>query len=491
MTFSRTVSVAPWLFLAFLLLASDAAAAKNLSVNAGNVYHVDLAVVSAPEYWAAFYGLATPTGRLNFSSIVNEPYDQSDRFAIAPRVHSLTARYAPGCLTSADWLFVSPNDTIFWDGWTSAGLNRLNVLGRIPKGSVEEAGRFFSTDGTLSLAGTTYSNLTWIRLNSQGFPRFDEYVFKDPLGRLVFAVPLFYPAVRGFNNASVNYEVFLPRGPNYTFFHDPRFCLPAPSSPFFGSSPRLAESPLKQAKESPRILPPSLSKPVKPSAAEAVTAETTAPATETVTVVQSPQSAVTAEISETQTVISAVYSFEETGTHTLQVEYPFSPVLLEQGLAKIDLVKTTDRGHRIKTMDDSSQLLTFDDVPDYRFIEKSNRTLVVWVLNVIAGDVYTAQATVQQKLSVESVQRTDVQVEKGDLRAQLFPTPRPPSRLDVQVGQIASGSLNLLALALGLALVALGWLLWQRPWIWNYLSSGRLAYLYHFFVASRHKPSRK
>ncbi len=488
MTSSRSVQgrgfnvIATSFLLVFLFFPAVAAIDPNgLAVNAGNVYRVDLSVVSAPEHWVAFYGLAHPPGRLHQSSLIYAPYDQNDPFAIAPRVHNVTARYAPGCLTTADWLFISANETIEWGGWVPARLLDLNALGKIPKSSVEDAGQFFLTNGTLSLAGASYSNVTWMRLNPAN-ASFEQYVFKDPSGRLVFAVPLFYPAVSGFNNASVNYQVFLPRGPTYTFFHDSRLCVPVPQ--FSGT--RSSENPFKEVQKTDAIrpaLPPKPSKPVE--ASEVATSEASQPSVQTVTVVQSSQSAVSAEISETRTIISAVYSFEESGTHTLQVEFPFPSVFLDQGVAKVELTQVTDQGHRIETQADSSSRLTFDSLPDYRFIEKTNHTLVVWVLNVNAGDVYAAKATIERALPIESAQLTQVQVGKGDLRAQLFPTPRPPSRLEVDVQPVVAFGLQVAALAILIFLVLIAVLLWRRPWIWHYLASERREYLYHFFLSSR------
>lgn len=465
-------------FFALVLLANPTLAAFNeLSVNAGNVYHVDLFVRSATDYWTVFFGSATSAGNSSYTSVIDEPYNRSDPNSVAPRVHRVVVQYAPNCMVSSDWLIASPNESINWAGWTSATLDDLNRFAGIPNGSVEDAGRFFLSNGSFSWAGVEYVNATWTQLNPVDRVVFKEYVFKDPEGRFIFAVPLFFPYAVGFDDSQVNYEILLPRGPKYYFMADSRFCIYLRGS---GSS-AVDETPVVDSKTNAVEPPKDDNKPVS----ETKEAASESSQSETATVVKSENSFVQVERSPGQTVISAVYTFPKAGTQTLIVDFGIPSSFLVKGEAEIHLDKLEPGSHTVKAISDQLSKLTFASSFDARFQALGNMTRAVWVLDVQAGDVYSARAVVRKELPLEVAKLTQVQSVVGNIIEKLFPPQKSPRRFDVEVQQWASGGLYVVLATLGLGFVFLVFVLWRRPWIVHYLSASRFAYLYHFFLVSR------
>jgi len=471
------------IFLLFFI--SSCLVPASYPLQAGSVSHLDLFTVHAPQYWAAFYGNVSSSVKNNFESVISEPYNQNDPLAVPPRVHALTARYGPSCVTTEDWLFISNTTTDFaWSALVEASLSDLNAFNGVSRGSVEDADRFFYANGSFSLPGVRYSNTSYISFPLQDGRTIREYVLKDPRsGVLVFAIPLVFPSTAGFKNATVNYEALLPRGPRYYFLAHPGFCVLPKYQP---SSPQLVSEPLGTLA---KAVPPSL--PSKPETAPIPPSESSEPAPQTFTVVQSSQSVVTATISESQTIISSIYTFPENGIQTLQVQFPFPSTYLTENLAEVQLIKMDPSVHSINAIADSLSRLDFADLPDYRLIAKGNQTLFVWVLSANAGDVYAARASIQKSLSNATIALTHSQASTGDLSSQLFPTPRPASRLDVQVQPLATTGVSLALAVLIAGVSLLGVWLWRHPWVWHYLSSGKHGYLYHFFISSRRKAFHK
>ncbi|MBI5226566.1 hypothetical protein HY994_05030 [Candidatus Micrarchaeota archaeon] len=258
-----TICVALALLVLFIL-PIGAVGPNTADVSAGGIFHIDVTIDQEADSWMAFYGLANPTGTETQTSIISGPNIQSTTKAVQPRVYMITARYAPPCLTKSDWLFITESDTVRWDALVPADLARLNDAAKVEPGTIEDAGRFFIPNGSVSIASIFYPKIPRIELRTQpGKPPFVEYALWDYINRkTVFAVPLVYPSVPGFDGSPVNFEAFLPRGPTYRFLSHPGLCLP--KEPVFigggGSSAPATSAPVNQP-----VIPPSTIKKPAPS----------------------------------------------------------------------------------------------------------------------------------------------------------------------------------------------------------------------------------
>jgi len=538
--------------LALLLAVLPAAAlqpAGNITGTAGKLYAVNFDVTLVPEYWILLYGTARPDGIAYFQIETRQNFDILGPDQTLKAAYLTPARYAPPCLTQADWLFLSRNPAVDWSQLVPATLDQLNKEAGVKPGSAEDATNLFKPEGPIGLAGRIYANVPTIRLDAEDGPSI-EYAFWDVANKaVVFAFPLHYPSVQALDGAWVNYHALVPRNREYFFQTNPNLCRPfvrsqpaaikppaakeaAPAEPK-AEQPK-TEKPKTETKDAPKEAPkdkpaalpekpqvpqpkPENVKPDAPAVPEApitpipildaappealppevpppvevaaeLEPEPDIPAGEqvTVSVAQTPQAAVSAQVSIGQTTVTTRVAFEEPGEQSIILDYPFPVEYFQQGLATVEMTALQDAGNAVQT----AQLdwLSFDTPPTYQLVRAGNATRVIWLLEAVVGQVYDAKMTIKKALTPERIQKTRVHTASGDVTRKIArPTPTiANTRLQVTAQPAATDAgLEILlwaVLAIAVSLLsATAAMLYRRPWMLEYLGHGKKGYLWHFF----------